>query len=164
MADEPLPSQGAARHLVTPRTLLFLERGGRLLLLRGGPRKWFHGRLNGLGGSVEAGEDPLSAARREAIEETGLTPSGLRLVGLAHVRAGPAVLLLVYRGSLPAGELRPTDEGDHVWIDPTDPPDDLLPDLRALLPRALGVGAAVPPFSCTLLPSPDGSVRVQFQD
>ena len=164
MADEPLRSQGAARHLVTPRTLLFLERDGRLLLLRGGPGKWFHGRLNGLGGSVEAGEDTLSAARREAIEETGLTPSGLRLVGLAHVRVEPAVLLLVHHGELPAGDLRPTDEGEHVWVDPVEPPDDLLPDLRALLPRVLGASETRAPFSCTLQPSADGSVRVQFQD
>ena len=40
-------------HLATPRTLLFLERDGLWLFLRGAPSKWFAGRLNGLGGSVE---------------------------------------------------------------------------------------------------------------
>lgn len=77
--------QGRARYVVTPRVLLFLTRGGRWLFLEGGPGKWFAGRLNGLGGSVEAGEDARAAAVREAREECGLAPSVLRLAAVVHV-------------------------------------------------------------------------------
>jgi len=54
-----------------PRTLIFLERNGHVLLIRGGPDKWFAGRYNGLGGHVEPGEDVYTAALREVQEEAG---------------------------------------------------------------------------------------------
>lgn len=164
------PSQGPARHVATPRTLLFLEWDGRVLLLRGGPTKWFHGRLNGLGGSVERGEDVHAAAVREAREETGLHPSALRLVGVAHVLVEPAVLLFVFHGRLPDGALRPTDEGEHVWLSIDaldDPPPELLEDVAQLLPRALSSADAAAPFSCTIEPGSGGSggsATVRFSD
>lgn len=132
--------QGTARHLATPRTLVFLRRGGRVLLLEGGPRKWFAGKLNGVGGSVEAGEDVLSAARRETLEETGLAPTSLDLAAVVHVHAEPVVLLFVFVGAAPQGEVRGSDEGRLVWIDEKDlaaAKASLVPDLVDLLPRLL---------------------------
>jgi 8-oxo-dGTP diphosphatase len=130
--------QGAARHLATPRTLLFLRCGRRRLFLEGGPRKWFAGRLNGVGGSVEAGEDVLAAARREAEEETGLVPTSLDLAAVIHVMAEPVVMLFVFTGVLPEGDLREGEEGRLVWLS-----DDelhlrsarLVTDLVDLVPR-----------------------------
>jgi 8-oxo-dGTP pyrophosphatase MutT (NUDIX family) len=130
--------QGAARHLATPRTLVFLRRHGRRLFLEGGPRKWFAGQLNGVGGSVEAGEDVLAAALREATEETGLAPVSLELAAVVHVMAEPVVMLFVFTGTLPEGKLVESDEGRLLWLT-----DDelrfakarLVPDLVDLLPR-----------------------------
>jgi len=102
-------------HLVSPRVLLFLERDGLWLFLRGAAHKWFAGRVNGLGGHVEPDEDVLAAAYRESEEETGLRPVTLRLVDAVHVASDPPALLLVYVGTLPPGDLRPTAEGEHVW-------------------------------------------------
>lgn len=130
--------QGAARHLATPRTLLFLTRGGRRLFLEGGPRKWFAGRLNGVGGSVEAEEDVLTAARREAEEETGLAPATLDLAAVVHVMAEPVVMLFVFTGTLPEGEVRETDEGRLLWLTNDElrfARTRLVPDLVDLLPR-----------------------------
>jgi 8-oxo-dGTP diphosphatase len=141
--------QGKARHLATPRTLVFLRRGGRVLLLEGGPAKWFAGKLNGVGGSVEAGEDVMSAALRECGEETGLRPERLDLAAVVHVTADPVVLLFVFVGDAPTGDARESDEGKLTWLR-----DDelaaararLVPDLVDLLPRLLARRAGDPPL------------------
>jgi 8-oxo-dGTP diphosphatase len=141
--------QGQARHVVTPRALVFLERDGRLLLLEGGRAKWWAGRLNGLGGSIEPGEDALAAARREVREETGLEAADLSLAALVHVSAEPAVFLFVFRGTLPPGALRPTEEGRLHWTTAETalaPETPLMPDLRFLLPRVLELGPDDPPL------------------
>jgi 8-oxo-dGTP diphosphatase len=130
--------QGRAKHLVTPRTVAFLRRGTQWLFLEGGPTKWFAGLRNGVGGSVEAGEDVLAAARRECEEETGLVPASLELAAIVHVMAEPVVMLFVFTGTLPAGDVTDSDEGTLVWIDERDlasPDARLVPDLVELLPR-----------------------------
>jgi 8-oxo-dGTP diphosphatase len=135
---EAVQHQGRARHVVTPRTLLFLQRDGRVLMIEGAAHKWFAGKLNGVGGSVEAGEDVLAAARREAREETGLAPVRLDLAAVVHVMAEPVVMLFVFTGELPEGEVRAGGEGRLVWLTDAqllDPATPLVDDLRDLLPR-----------------------------
>lgn len=131
--------QGAARHLSTPRTLVFCERGGRRLFLEGGPAKWFAGRLNGLGGSVERGEDVAAAAAREVEEECGLRPDDLRLRAVVHVDAEPQVMLFVFTATLPDGEVRESPEGRLVWLSA----DEIAAPARALLPDVRGLLAAI---------------------
>ncbi len=147
--------QGRARHLATPRTLVFLRRGGRVLLLEGGPNKWFAGKLNGVGGSVEAGEDVTSAALRECVEETGLRPAALDLAAVIHVQAAPVVMLFVFVGDAPAGEPRESDEGRLVWIREDElaaASSRLVPDLVDLLPRILARRAGDPVLSLASRP------------
>lgn len=144
-------------HLATPRTLLFLERDGLWLFLRGGPTKWFAGRLNGLGGSVEPGEGVLAAARRECREETGLDAGSLRLAAVVHTIEEPPVLIFVFVGTLPPGELTPTPEGEHVWLAAdalANPEEPFVPDLRTLHPRVTAAPAGLP-VSLTLRPPAD---------
>ena len=142
--------QGAARHLVTPRTLLFLERDGLCLFLEGAAHKWFAGLRNGVGGSVEPGEDVRSAALREAEEETGLAPVDVELAAISHVVADPPVLLFVFTGRLPAGDLRPTPEGTFVWLTRDEALDAararLVPDLPVLLPQIWSRPPGAPPL------------------
>ena len=68
----PQSDQGITkdRYTVVPRVAIFLRRGDAVLLLKGAPTKrlWAN-KYNGLGGHVERGEDAMSAARRELLEE-----------------------------------------------------------------------------------------------
>ncbi len=142
-------------HLATPRTLLFLERGGLWLFLRGSREKWFAGRLNGLGGSVEPGEGVLAAARRECVEECGLAPTSLRLAAVVHTIDEPPVMIFALVGRLPPGALIPTPEGEHVWLPATalaDAEQPFVADLRTLFPRVVSAANGAPPLSFTLRP------------
>lgn len=134
--EDPQGTQG--RYCAVPRVLVFLTRGDRILLLQGGPRKWFAGRFNGIGGHVEPGEDVLSAARRETLEETGLPVSDFDLGAIIHVQSGapPGVMVFVFTAQAPSGAVIESDEGTLSWVPRatllTLP---LLEDLHWLLPR-----------------------------
>jgi 8-oxo-dGTP diphosphatase len=60
--------------MVIPRSLIFVTRPGKVLLIKGHPRKrlWAN-RYNGIGGHIEYGEDLVKAAERELLEESGLS-------------------------------------------------------------------------------------------
>ena len=57
------------RYTIIPRTLSFLVHEETVLLIRiREDRGAWGGKYNGVGGHIEPGEDPLSAARRELVE------------------------------------------------------------------------------------------------
>jgi 8-oxo-dGTP diphosphatase len=71
------------------------------------------------GGFLEVGESPESAARREALEETGLR---VRLAGLlgTYRGGGPAggVVFICYRGVVEGGRLSPGDDASETGFFP----------------------------------------------
>ncbi len=66
---------------VVPLTLIYIRDGDRILLMKRAAHKIFESQWIGIGGKVEADEDILASAQREAFEETGLTLTNLRLRG-----------------------------------------------------------------------------------
>ena len=138
------------RYTVIPRTLVFITRGDRVLLLRGSARKriWAN-KYNGIGGHIERDEDIYSAARREVIEETGLHVENLRLVGLINIDgdAPTGIMLFVFAAPSRSGEPIPSDEGTLEWIEYTQITQvDLVEDLPIILPRSINHPIGAPPF------------------
>ncbi|MBG0786245.1 MAG: NUDIX domain-containing protein, partial [Anaerolineaceae bacterium] len=100
----PVSDQGYHndRFQVIPRSLIFVFNSDlQVLLLKGAKdKKIWAGSYNGIGGHVEVGEDILSSAKRELLEETGLDSVGLRLCGqvMVEVDQHHGIALFIFKG------------------------------------------------------------------
>jgi len=113
------------RYQVVARTIIFIFRDGMVLLQKGSLTKKINAGLwNGLGGHIERGEDVLSAARRELLEEAGISCNNLQLNGtvVIDVNETEGILLFVFSGDDINGEINPSEEGILKWFELDDLP------------------------------------------
>jgi 8-oxo-dGTP diphosphatase len=155
------------RYTVVPRTLCFLMHQDQILLLKlAEERGPWGGKYNGVGGHIERGENPLSAARREILEETGANPISLELCGVVMIdtKRIPGIALYVFVGEFDdPSSLNPTEEGTLHWIQLSDVYDlPLVEDLPFLLPRALEANRTKRPFSANYTYDPEGVLTIHF--
>jgi len=156
------------RYSVIPRSLSFLLREGQVLLLRmAEDRGGWSNLLNGIGGHIERGEDPRSAALREIKEETGLilSPSSLFLSGVVAVDVGksPGIGLYIFVCETEVSETHSSREGIPEWINLNDfEKHRVVDDLPALLPRAIKSYHNKQPFSAVTTFDENGSPMLHF--
>lgn len=78
------------------------------------------GQWDGIGGKLEAGEDPFTACIREVSEETGLTITAprLRVLLVITVRTTDELwLIFVFSAEPPQKTVTPSDEGELAWVE-----------------------------------------------
>ena len=177
----PASDQGnlTGRYTLIPRTLIFLSCGERVLLIKGAAHKRLWANLyNGIGGHVERGEDILSVARRELLEETGIQGVDLRLCAVLTIDTGKetGIGIYVFRGEYLQTEMAecmlamsrsatPSTQRRAAWNGYRSPRLGELPmveDLHTLLPRIMALGSGDPPISALYQYEDDGSMRITF--
>ena len=97
-------------------TLLFVIRGGQILLIRK-KRGLGAGKINGPGGRIDPGETPLEAAVREVQEELCVTPTGIRDCGELRFQFldGLSIHGYVFTATDCDGEPQETEEATPLW-------------------------------------------------
>lgn len=156
------------RYAIIPRTISFLLRQNEILLIKlASDRGGWSGRYNGIGGHVERGEEPLSAARREVLEETGLDTSQ-RLCGVVTINTGGTlgVGLFVFSGEVVGSDrLSSGPEGTPAWL-PLDrlAEHDLVQDLSFLIPQALKVRSEKAVFFAAYSYDTNGKLQIAMSE
>ncbi len=156
------------RWLTIPRTLSFVCNGDDLLLMKRAPHKRiFPNRYNGLGGHIERDEDPLTSARREIKEESGLDVRDVRLKAIYNIDAGEAtgILLLVFTAVSDSRDVCANSEGTLHWVKREAVFGlDLVEDLPLLLPRVLKMLPSDPPLFVHVSYDANDAIRMRFED
>jgi 8-oxo-dGTP diphosphatase len=155
------------RWTTIPRTLCFLRHGDDILLMkRAAHKRIFPNQYNGLGGHLERDEDPLTGAKREILEESGLSVKNLRLRAIYNVDAGQdtGIILFVYLGDSESREITvETEEGRLEWIPSAKLQDyDLVEDLPLILPRILEMSETAPPYSVHVSYDENDIIQMRF--
>lgn len=138
--------------------MILRRRDGQILLAQRAGTGYADGRWNVPGGKLEAGEDVLTAAIREAREEVGveIDPGDVRFVTVVHHRnpGGEARVGFFFTTDRWRGEpfnAEPDKCSELIWIDPDVPPPDTiaysstgLAQLRSGLPFTLDGWSDIP--------------------
>jgi len=155
------------RYSVIPRTLIFIfDQSGKVLLLKGHKHKHIWGeKWNGLGGHVEEGEDIISSARRELLEESGIDSVDLTLCGLLSINTqrNPGIVLFIFKSYDYIGDVCDSSEGELAWFEIKELSHiPCVDDLDILLLRVRVFGKGDPLFFAISESDQFGELKIRF--
>lgn len=107
------------KYQLVPRTLVFIEKDGRLLMLHKTKKDSYgYGKINGVGGHIEKGEEPFEAAVREIEEEAGIKVKDLDLAAILFIDINdtPGVQVFVFKADYAEGIIKDSIEGNLEWM------------------------------------------------
>jgi 8-oxo-dGTP diphosphatase len=107
-----------ARYKVIPRTLIFIFYGDEILLINKVGSNIWDGKSNVLGGHIENGEDIVSSAQRELLEEAGLSAVELHYCGNIMISAEKdlGIALHLFKGEAKTKAITASNEGSLAWV------------------------------------------------
>lgn len=124
---------------------MFDEQRRHVALVRKNRPEWQAGKINAIGGKIEEGEAPYQAMRREFQEEAGVDRYDWKQFATL---TGKGFVVHFYSCFVPDFENvgTMTDEAIEIWYVPTAlRSDDLIPNLRVMIPLALDDTGIVKP-------------------
>lgn len=156
------------RWLTIPRTLCFVLNSSDVLLMKRAPHKRiFPNQYNGVGGHIEHNEDPLTSAKREILEETGLSVTNLQLRAVYNVdaKASTGIILFVFIAESESRVVTANDEGTLHWIPQNVVSQyDLVEDLPIILPRVLNMNKGDTPLFVHVSYDQQDRIQMHFAD
>lgn len=164
----PASDQGISenKYHIIPRVLVFATRGDSVLMLKGAPdKKSWTNLWNGIGGHIERGEDPHTAAHREFREETGLALLNPWLCAVVTIdtQQPSGIGMFVFRGEAASGETKTSAEGETSWVPRKElfslP---LVEDLPVLLPRVLDLQPGQQPIYARYSYNSSEKLEIEF--
>lgn len=97
--------------------LVYIENDNHYLLIHKQKPDMNFNKHMGVGGKIEAGETPLQAAKRETLEETGLTLINPTFRGEVYFHSNDYIeKMFLFTASQFTGELVASSEGDLIWV------------------------------------------------
>ena len=119
-----MPDKKYKRQVQTSVTCFLYHGDDYLFVHRKKNKRIDGGKLNGIGGRIEPGEDCLTAAIRETEEETGyvVTPDEIELSGIVRLEGGYEEdwIMCFFKISVDSKKIphgKNTPEGDLIWLD-----------------------------------------------
>lgn len=123
---------------------IFVRKDDKYLVLRrSSKKKYAPNVVHPIGGKVEPGENPYTAALRELYEEAGVKVKNIRLEAVL-LELKPVVnepydwTIFHFSGDYDSGEIHQTDEGELIWLTKEELiAEDLFPSVREVIKNIL---------------------------